>query len=44
MELFDKLKDILGTMEGNRYIDESRNLYGNDNKVNIGGEADVKKT
>ena len=41
MEWFNKLKDILGTMEGNRYIDESRDLYGDTSKVNIGGEADA---
>ena len=39
MELFDKLKDILSTMEGNRYIDDSVEAYGTGK--NIGNEADA---
>ena len=39
MEWFDKLKDILGTMEGNRYIDESVETYGTGH--NIGNKADA---
>ena len=39
MEWFDKLKDILSTMEGNRYIDDSVEAYGTGK--NIGNEADA---
>jgi len=39
MEWFDKLKDILSTMEGNRYIDDSIKAYGTGK--NIGNEADA---
>ena len=39
MEWFDKLKDILSTMEGNRYIDDSEEVYGT--SKNIGNEADA---
>ena len=39
MEWFDKLKDILSTMEGNRYIDDSEEAYGTGK--NLGNEADA---
>ena len=39
MEWFDNLKDILSTMQGNRYIDDSIEAYGTGE--NIGNEADA---
>ena len=39
MEWLDKLKDVLSTLEGNRYIDDSVQVYGEGN--NIGNEADA---
>ena len=39
MEWLDKLKDVLSTLEGNRYIDDSVQVYGKGK--NIGNEADA---
>ena len=39
MEWLDKIKDVLSTLEGNRYIDDSVQAYGEGK--NIGNEADA---
>ena len=41
MEWLDKIKDVLSTLEGNRYIDDSVQAYGEGK--NIGNEADADR-